>query len=89
MSNPHKGRTGLDRIRHAAGYSLQGMAAAYRHESAFRQETWLAVALLPLASVLITPARERPGSSAELRGLVRMFFILLLIEAASLVGNYY
>jgi phospholipid/cholesterol/gamma-HCH transport system permease protein len=49
----------------------------------------LAVALLPLASVLIAPARERPGSSAELRGLVRMFFVLLLIEAAALVGNYY
>ncbi|HET9821100.1 MAG TPA: ABC transporter permease [Burkholderiaceae bacterium] len=49
----------------------------------------LAVALLPLASILIAPARERPGTSAELRGLVRMFFVLLLIEAGSLVGNYY
>jgi diacylglycerol kinase (ATP) len=49
MSNPHKGRTGLDRIRHAAGYSLEGLSSAYRGESAFRQETWLAVVLLPLA----------------------------------------
>lgn len=49
MSNPHKGRTGLDRIRHAAGYSIEGMVGAYRHESAFRQETWLAVLLVPLA----------------------------------------
>lgn len=49
MSNPHKGRTGLDRIVHAAGYSLDGMTAAYRNESAFRQESWLAVVLIPLA----------------------------------------
>lgn len=49
MSNPHKGRTGLDRIAHAAGYSLDGVIAAYRNESAFRQETWLAALLVPLA----------------------------------------
>jgi diacylglycerol kinase (ATP) len=49
MTNPHKGRTGLDRIRHAAGYSLQGLTSAYRGESAFRQETWLAVILIPLS----------------------------------------
>lgn len=49
MSNPHKGRTGLDRIRHAAGYSLEGLTSAYRGESAFRQEIWLAVLLVPLA----------------------------------------
>jgi phospholipid/cholesterol/gamma-HCH transport system permease protein len=53
----------------------------------------LAVALLPVASVLIVPARLYAGSgadtSAELQGLVRMFFLLLVIEGASLVGNYY
>jgi phospholipid/cholesterol/gamma-HCH transport system permease protein len=49
----------------------------------------LAVALLPLASVLIGPARPQAGTSAELQGLVRMFFVVLLIEGASLVGNYY
>lgn len=49
----------------------------------------LTVALLPVASVLVAPARPRAGTSAELRGLVRMFFVILLIEAASLVGNYY
>lgn len=48
-SNPHKGRTGFDRVVHAAGYSLQGLRSAYRHESAFRQELWLAALLLPLA----------------------------------------
>ena len=42
MSNPHKGRTGIDRVIRATGYSAQGMHAAYQHESAFRQELWLA-----------------------------------------------
>jgi phospholipid/cholesterol/gamma-HCH transport system permease protein len=49
----------------------------------------LTVALLPVASVLIGPARPQALTSAELQGLVRMFFVILLIEAASLVGNYY
>ncbi|EHR71826.1 diacylglycerol kinase [Burkholderiales bacterium JOSHI_001] len=49
MNNPHKGRTGLDRIVRAAGYSLQGLAAALRHESAFRQEAALAMVMLPAA----------------------------------------
>jgi diacylglycerol kinase (ATP) len=49
MSNPHKGRTGLDRVIRATGYSMAGLAAAYRGESAFRQEFWLAALMLPLA----------------------------------------
>ncbi len=47
--NPHKGRTGLDRILHATGYSLAGLRAAYRGESAFRQEVALGAVLLPAA----------------------------------------
>ncbi|MFT3955676.1 MAG: diacylglycerol kinase [Piscinibacter sp.] len=49
MSNPHKGRTGLERIVRATGYSIEGLQAAYRGESAFRQEFWLAAVLLPAA----------------------------------------
>jgi diacylglycerol kinase (ATP) len=49
MSNPHKGRTGIDRIVRATGYSIEGLATAYRGESAFRQEFWLAVLMLPLS----------------------------------------
>lgn len=53
----------------------------------------VAVALLPVASVLIEPARlmayDSTSTSAELQGLVRMFFVILVIEALSLVGNYY
>ena len=49
MSNPHKGRTGLDRVIRATGYSMAGLTAAYRGESAFRQELWLAALMFPLA----------------------------------------
>ena len=49
MTNPHKGRTGLDRMIRATGYSVAGLQSAYRGESAFRQEFWLAVLLVPIA----------------------------------------
>lgn len=49
MSNPYKGRTGLDRIVHAAGYSWSGLRTAFRAESAFRQEAGLAAVMLPAA----------------------------------------
>ncbi|MGC4080314.1 MAG: diacylglycerol kinase [Rubrivivax sp.] len=47
--NPHKGRTGLDRILRATGYSAAGLSAAFRGESAFRQEVFAAVVMLPAA----------------------------------------
>lgn len=47
MAKP--GKTGLTRIIHAFGYSMKGMAAALRYESAFRQEVVLFLVLLPLA----------------------------------------
>lgn len=49
MSNPHKGRTGLNRILHATSYSLAGLRAAYAGESAFRQEFWLTLVATPAA----------------------------------------
>ncbi|NRT57496.1 diacylglycerol kinase [Sphaerotilus uruguayifluvii] len=78
MDNPHKGRTGLDRIRHAAGYSLQGLSGAYRHESAFRQELWLAALLLPLAFWLGRTWVE----VALLAGSVVMVMIVELLNSA-------
>ena len=44
-----KGKRGLARILNAFRYSMAGLAAAYRHEEAFRQETWLALILVPAA----------------------------------------
>lgn len=49
MGNPYKGRTGLDRVQRALGYSLQGLSLALRSESAFRQEAVLALVMLPAA----------------------------------------
>jgi diacylglycerol kinase (ATP) len=49
MTNEFKGRTGIDRIVRAAGYSWSGLRLAYKGESAFRQEAWLALVLLPTA----------------------------------------
>lgn len=49
MIDPRLRRTGLDRVFHAALNSLHGLQQAYRGEAAFRQETWLAVVLLPAA----------------------------------------
>jgi diacylglycerol kinase (ATP) len=48
-TNAFKGRTGLDRIVRAAGHSLDGLRAAYKGESAFRQECWIAAVLVPAA----------------------------------------
>jgi len=59
----------------------------------FVLKTWLsswAVAIIPVATGLYarhTQREIRPGD--ELSGLARMFAVLLLIELASLMGNYY
>ena len=46
--NPQKARTGLNRIIHAGGYSIEGMKAGWG-ETAFRQEAIAAIILVPLA----------------------------------------
>ena len=51
MESPFKGKTGLRRIWNALHYSLEGFAAAYRNEDAFRQEVLLGAVLLPLAAL--------------------------------------
>ncbi len=47
--SPFKGKSGIKRVWHALGYSIEGLAAAWRHEDAFRQLTLLALLLIPLA----------------------------------------
>ena len=50
----------------------------------------LAVSLIPMASALYgMGGASSVRTSAEMRGLVRMFSVILLIEILSLVGNYY
>ena len=73
MSNPHKGRTGLERILRATGYSVDGLATAYRGESAFRQEFWLAAVLLPLSFWV-------GGSWVEVALLAGSVLLVLIVE---------
>ena len=49
LESPHKGKTGLRRVWNALFYSIDGLAAAFRHEDAFRQESLLALVLIPTA----------------------------------------
>lgn len=78
MTNPHKGRTGLDRIIRAAGYSAEGLLGAYRTESAFRQEVWLAAVMIPLAFWLGRTWIE----TTLLAGSVLLLMIVELLNSA-------
>jgi phospholipid/cholesterol/gamma-HCH transport system permease protein len=48
----------------------------------------LAVSIIPMASGLNNIEDDGSRESAALQGLVRMFGVLLMLEALSLVGNY-
>jgi diacylglycerol kinase (ATP) len=82
MSNPHKGRTGLDRIIRAAGYSADGLRAAYVGESAFRQEVWLLVVAAPLAFWL---GRDWVQIALLLGSLILVLIVELLNSAVEAV----
>ena len=76
--HPHKGRTGLSRILHAARHSADGFAEAWRNEAAFRQELLLAAVLIPLAFVL-----DAPGiGKALMIGSVVLVLIVELLNSA-------
>ena len=47
-----KGKSDIKRIVNAFGYSKDGLAAAYRYESAFRQVLWLNLILIVLTFIL-------------------------------------
>ena len=78
MESPYKGKTGLRRLINAAGYSLSGLAAAVRHEDAFRQELMLAVVMVPFGLWLGTSGVER----ALLVGSVLLVLIVELLNSA-------
>ena len=76
--SPHKGKTGLRRVLNAAGYSLEGLAAAARYEDAFRQELILFAVLAPLALWLGKSGLER----ALLIGCLLLVLIVELLNSA-------
>ena len=73
-----KSKGGLDRVRKALGYSMQGLKAAYIHEHAFQQEVWV---LTPFALI----AWFNPHFSAWIRAL--LFGSLLLILIVELLNS--
>ena len=78
MHPSQKGATGIRRVVNATRYSLEGLAAAARHEAAFRQELVLAAILLPLGLWLGSNGVER----ALLAGSVVMVLIVELLNSA-------
>ncbi len=78
LESPHKGKRGLRRLLNAFFYSLSGLALAYRHESAFRQEVVLAVILVPIAVALPVTAVER----VLLVGAVLLTLIVELLNSS-------
>jgi diacylglycerol kinase (ATP) len=77
-----KGRRGLRRIVNATRYSIDGLAAAWRHENAFRQELVLCVVLLPVALFLPLPGAEKVLLIASLLLVLIVELLNTAIEAA-------
>jgi diacylglycerol kinase (ATP) len=73
-----KGERGLRRVLNAAGYSLDGLRAAWRHEDAFRQELVLAAIMVPAAALLPVTLPEK----VLLIGVVVLVLIVELLNTA-------
>ena len=71
--SPFKGKTGLRRVLNAARYSADGLAAAFRHEDAFRQEVILAAILVPIALFL-------PASGVGKALMIASVLLVLVVE---------
>lgn len=69
----HKGKTGVARIWNAFLYSVEGLRAAFKHETAFRQEILLAVILIPATLLL-------PASGAGKALLLASVLLVLIVE---------
>ncbi len=78
QESPFKGQTGLKRVWNALFYSIDGLRAAYRGEAAFRQLSWMALVLVPLALWLDVSRQEK----ALLIGSVLLSLIIELLNSA-------
>ena len=78
MESPHKGKTGLRRIVNATRVSLAGIAAAARHETAFRLELIAVAVLAPCGWMLGEDGTQR----ALLIGSLILVLIVELINSA-------
>lgn len=73
-----KGKQGLQRLINACGYSRDGIASAWRHEAAFREEVLLAAITIPLGLWLGQTGLER----ALLVGTILLVLIVELLNSA-------
>jgi diacylglycerol kinase (ATP) len=73
MNGAQKGRRGLVRLWRSLFYSLDGLAAAFRHEEAFRLEVAIALVLVPIAV-------HMPVSGAGKAMMVASVLLVLLVE---------
>ena len=69
---------GPGRVVKALGYSIDGIASAWRTEAAFRQEALLAIVLVPVACILPVPVLHR----ALLVGGVLMVLMIELLNSS-------
>lgn len=83
MNGPHKGKTGLKRIWNALFYSLDGFAAAFKHEDAFRLEILLALILIPLALHMHVSGTGRALMVASVLLVLIIELLNTAIEAAT------
>lgn len=68
-----KGKRGLQRVLNATRYSIDGFAAAWQHEDAFRQEAVLAAIMIPAALLL-------PVTLIEKILLIAVVVLVLIVE---------
>ncbi|MDH1264368.1 diacylglycerol kinase [Pseudomonas sp. GD03944] len=76
--SPFKGQVGLKRILNAAGYSLDGLRAAFTGEAAFRQLVLLNAVLIPLTFFFDISRGER----ALMIGVCLLALIVELLNSA-------
>jgi diacylglycerol kinase (ATP) len=72
------GLTGVARWMKAFQFSWQGFRAAYKFESAFREEVWLALVAIPVAFYF----GETPIEVILLSGSVLMLIVVELLNSA-------
>ncbi|MFI4922114.1 MAG: diacylglycerol kinase [Burkholderiales bacterium] len=82
QDNTRKSKTGIARIWNAFLYSMEGISAAFRHETAFRQEVLLAVILMPTA--LLLPANGT-GKALMLASVLLVLIVELINSAIEAV----
>ncbi|WP_255988006.1 diacylglycerol kinase [Chitinolyticbacter albus] len=80
--SPFKGKTGVQRVINALGYSLDGLKAGWDNEAAFRQVSLLACVGVPLAFIVALPGWARVAVIASHLLTVIVELLNSAIEAA-------